>query len=355
MTLWDITDPEQPQRVGEPITRGGPIVNLAFTPDARILAIASDYTTSTATLLDITDREHPSALGPPLNLDKASVSDLSFSSDGRILAVTADNAVRLWDVAKPDRPRPLGQQLAQPNAPPDELVPMLFGRFSSDARTLVVTTNTAILWDITEPDNPRELGQTGAYDTESISVVSIAPDGRTLATVASRGVELWDITNPEQPSPMTMLTALPNGQVEELAFAPDGRSLAVAVGDLVTLWELGPNGPQPRGKPLSGHTSSVTSMAFTPDSRTLITTSRDKTAILWNLAASDLAPPVSQPFDAIRVAFSPDPHIMATVEPDNSVLLWDIADPAQPVVSANSSRATATTSRTWPFRGMDRP
>ena len=174
---------------------------------------------------------------------------------------------------------------------------MLFGRFSSDARTLVVTTNTAILWDITEPDNPRELGQTGAYDTESISVVSIAPDGRTLATVASRGVELWDITNPEQPSPMTMLTALPNGQVEELAFAPDGRSLAVAVGDLVTLWELGPNGPQPRGKPLSGHTSSVTSMAFTPDSRTLITTSRDKTAILWNLAASDLAPPVSQPFD----------------------------------------------------------
>ena len=35
VTLWDITDPEQPLRVGEPITRGGPIVNLAFTPDAR--------------------------------------------------------------------------------------------------------------------------------------------------------------------------------------------------------------------------------------------------------------------------------------------------------------------------------
>jgi WD40 repeat protein len=55
------------------------------------------------------------------------------------------------------------------------------------------------------------------------------------------------------------------------AFSPDGRLLATAGFDrLVLLWDVSdPARPRRLGEPLSGHGDRVTTVAFSPDGRTL--------------------------------------------------------------------------------------
>ena len=43
------------------------------------------------------------------------------------------------------------------------------------------------------------------------------------------------------------------------------------------------------GSPLTGHTDVVSSLAFSPDGKTLATASWDKSARLWNVSQLDLA------------------------------------------------------------------
>ncbi|WP_414590255.1 WD40 repeat domain-containing protein, partial [Scytonema sp. PCC 10023] len=64
------------------------------------------------------------------------------------------------------------------------------------------------------------------------------------------------------------------------AFSPDGKTIASgSVDNTVRLWNL--NGQLL--KTLSGHGSSVRSVAFSPDGKTIASGNNDNTVRLWNL------------------------------------------------------------------------
>ncbi|MGH7870276.1 MAG: WD40 repeat domain-containing protein [Candidatus Dormibacteraceae bacterium] len=48
-----------------------------------------------------------------------------------------------------------------------------------------------------------------------------------------------------------------------------------------------PERPTPTRRPLTGHTSPIDSMAFSPNGHTLVTAGRDRTAALWDLSSLD--------------------------------------------------------------------
>ncbi|MFF3543255.1 hypothetical protein ACFYXD_15555 [Streptomyces platensis] len=107
-----------------------------------------------------------------------------------------------------------------------------------------------------------------------------------------------------------------------LAFAPDGRTLVTASDDhTVKLWDS--TGHRLLAT-LVGHVAGVNAIAIAPDSRTLATAADDSTVRLWDLTTHRAKAVLTSHQGAVNgVAFSRDGHTLATAGADKTVRLWN--------------------------------
>ena len=67
-------------------------------------------------------------------------------------------------------------------------------------------------------------------------------------------------------------------------------------------------------------------VAFSPDGKTVLTGSEDRTARLWDAATGQpLGPPLTHQGAVMAVAFSPDGKTVITGSGDKTARLWDVA------------------------------
>jgi len=295
------------------------------------------------------------------------ISAVTFSRDGKFLALGSANEVTVWDVAT--------RQMIYRHPLSERVESRLAFAPSADLLAFYDAGNV-VLWDSRSRQETRQLALGGAlrdlaftrderlfttraegqhdiavWNTETGDRVTnypatfsrlrigrlfdASPDGRHYAYVPGTSpdsVKLVDIGTNN--SSWTFRAA--DEYVTFLAFSPDGRYLATGAGyveSTIKIWDVTNH---QLAKTLEGHRSWIGYLKFLPDSKTLISESSDQTIRLWDVESSRPIKTIRCPLkdkgtdgkgiEGKGLDLSADGRYLASGG-DRRVLWWDLAAP----------------------------
>ena len=262
-----------------------------------------------------------SMLSAPITGHRDTIKSVSFSRSGKVLATgSEDKTVRLWNVAAPGDPTPLGKPLNG----------AVFATFSPDGKLLATGSENGMirLWNARRPANLVSAGGL----LKGFTFASFSPDGHILAVANDDStVRLWSVQDPAHPVRAGQLKGHGN-DVFSAVFSPDGQTLATGGWDqTVRLWNVAnPDRPVALGPPLTGFSSLVLSVSFSADGRTLAAGSADPLVRFWNVSDPKKPIRLGSPAEGYHfVSFSPHGNDMIMCG-DHTAELWNASDPANP-------------------------
>jgi WD40 repeat protein/serine/threonine protein kinase len=299
LRVWDI---QTGQGLRTLKGHSGGVQSVAYSPDGQHLVSASaDHTVR---VWDMGTGQSTLTLKGHAGV----VSSVAFSPDGkRLVSGSKDGTLKVWDAQT-------GQELLTLKG---ESGPVSSVAFSPDGQRLASgSARSIVVWD-------AQTGQellTFKGHTLPVTCVAFSPDGKCLASGGGGGtgwpslllqprsggeVKVWDARTGQE----TLTLKRPKTGVRCVAFSPDGQILASAnegifrrgtVRDATTHQiiedesvleriyppsevELWPAQTVEAALTLKGHADRVSSVAFSPDSKTLASASEDHTVKVWDV------------------------------------------------------------------------
>jgi WD40 repeat protein len=228
--------------------------------------------------------DDPSAEGREVGRCDASWKSLAGLAIGPknrwLVTLGGDKVVRLWDLmAKGEAPRPRVLMERQGG--------VVFR--SPDGRWLATGSPAGKVgvWDLAAVDPvSKATVQIIKKDKGYAGPQGMSPDGRWLVTLGPVR-RLWDL-EAKDPWAHCVAELGDTTQVRSVAFSADSRWLVSGGDDGATpLYDLNDTDPESKLRQLGGHDkdSGVGEVAFTPNGRWLVTGGRDETARLWEMKA----------------------------------------------------------------------
>ncbi|MBN2809411.1 MAG: WD40 repeat domain-containing protein [Deltaproteobacteria bacterium] len=300
---------EQAARItahGTPIEHSERVYCVAFSPDGRYLVSGS--VNRQVNIWEVGATE----LADYMKGHTKFVWSLAFSPDGKTLASTSgDGCVFLWDIQSRSHYRIEESHYAL-------TLPLYGVAFSPTGEYFAAGCMDGIvrLWSTASRRPPWKL----KGHTSEVYSVAFSPDGRFLASGGNDfTVRLWSVADKTEKEILTR----PGCRVSCVIFSPDGRQLAYASTDTnIYIVDLASRESQI----LSGHQDLVWSIAFSPDSRLLISGANDHSVRLWDVASGrQIQILEGHQGEVNSVAFSPDGKLAASAADDQTVRVWDLS------------------------------
>jgi WD40 repeat protein len=294
--LWEVGSGRPTGRVPPGRGRGAGFA-LAFSPDGLSLALGLQYysinvqvwgTRTWAVQAELDYRRFTSGGGRIL----VPVGALAFAPDGRRLALGA---------------------AASSHHPPEALHARHATVEGLDVTLFLGGGVNALAF--------RADGRVIAVATGSEGVVRAGRRQRAgRAAAEPDGVVLWDVK-----ADKALATVPTERGCLALAFLPDGRGLVGAVRRDVVVWDARTGAVRAT---LSGHKDEVRGLALTPDGRTLLSASKDKTVRVWDVGSGAERAMLEWNIGNVNaVAVAPDGRTAAAGGQSGTIVVWDLGAP----------------------------
>jgi cytochrome c len=287
---------------------GGPVRALAISPDGQT-AISGSFD-STAIRWSLTRN----AAEQVLRFHADAVNAVVLLRDGRAATAGADGRIAIWTPGN-----------AQPDAVLEgHTAPIAALALSPDGATLASAS-----WDYTVRLWPLAGGVPRVLEghTQNVNGLAFAPGGRTLVSVSyDQSVRIWPLSGPPVPTVVAMpspLNAVAVGGDGEIAAGGADGKLYFLTGDGTRAGEIAA-GPRP-----------VISIAISPDGALLAAAGIGGSVAVIDRKTRDLARTLVGPgFPVWSVAFLPDSRTLLTGGADNIIRRWNAVtgDPVDPIL-----------------------
>jgi WD40 repeat protein/tRNA A-37 threonylcarbamoyl transferase component Bud32 len=295
-------------RTGElaapPLQHGKYVNEAVFSRDGKWVATSSEDGTAC-----VWDAQTGRRLGDPMQ-HGGDVVALRFSPDGkRIVTTSTDGTARIW--------RALSGQTLTPPLPHKAHV--AFANFSPDGAKVVTASHddTARLWNATtgEPLTPPLVFDSNVLHAE------FSPDGRRVFAISDTGARLWDA---QTGLPLTELI-VHEALLETMGgFSPEGgRVVTTSLDKTAIVWDVRPGAARPRH--LRGAHADY-GLAFSADGRRVVAgTERTFDVFVWDVGSGEMsAGPLRHPDKVHWFEFSPGGEHLLTACRDGGVRIWDL-------------------------------
>lgn len=303
--LWDATSGAHLRLLDAELNEFGS--SIAFTPDGSLLAAA--YVTQVVIWDVQTGKSLSSISGESIGTTvgyNLGVGQISFSQDGSLLAVAnMDGAPKIWDWKNQQEVLTLTV---------DDMTPAKAIAFSPDDKYLAGGGDSGVVWVWNAQDGKHIYSLPLGGIIHSLSFSS---DGELLAAASEDGnVKVWEATTGQ------MLYSLPRQSgLYDINFLGDGR-FAIAGQDGTTRVYDQVSGQQLMT--LAGSSSTVISLAGSPDGKRIATGSYDGNLRIWDATSGREVLTISAHQGIIwDVAISPDGNKIASASVDGFLNLWD--------------------------------
>ncbi|MFQ5731717.1 MAG: Gfo/Idh/MocA family oxidoreductase [Planctomycetaceae bacterium] len=320
---------KQPAGLVRPVGRivgfSGWVTDVAASPDGRQFAAGSD---GQVKLIDVKTRTVTATLRTRPGFIRA----LAFSPNGKLLAVGGYQSLRLWDPTTKKVVKDLDGHTGQVTGV----------AFSSDGKRLVSSSHdeTVRLWDVASGKQIKTLGEF----EYPVNGVAFSPDDKWIATASGDEyrvtrpgiVKVWNVATgrektwtgkDEKGNPVIVRLVEHEKAANSVAFTPDGHTLlSTSFDEKVNTYDL------KTGKAFGffdGHGRPTNDAVLTSDGSTVISAAGGRAkkrylAIAWNRADGDpLAEMKGHRGPVTSVAISPDDKTVITGGKDKTVVIWD--------------------------------
>jgi WD40 repeat protein/predicted Ser/Thr protein kinase len=283
---------------------------LHFSPDGKRVAVLQGDRW-TISICDVSTGRETAHLA----WDASNFNVMTFSEDGRRLAVVADSpVVSVWDTDT-------GRVVAKLRTHRARVRGVAFHP-RGDRLLTGSPDGTVRQWDLRSGGEvqPPYNGHEG-----EVRALAYSPDGQRVASAGvDRTVRLWQAEGGQEEAVLHGHTR----SVVGLAFSRDGRRLASWQDDGARLWDTGPHATLPV---LRGHTNYVYPVAFTADGRLIASGSWDGSVRLWDAATGQsVGDPLPQGGHVRALALSPDgTRLVSMGDKTDDLRVWDVASRRQ--------------------------